>query len=60
MRRAIERLLEDPIAEAILRGELVAGCMSRAIRPEGTSDIAFAEEKPKPAPKKRTTRKKKD
>ena len=60
MRRAIERLLEDPIAEAILRGELVAGCMSRAIRPEGTSDIAFAEEKPKPAPKKRATRKKKD
>ena len=25
MRRAIERLLEDPIAEAILRGELTAG-----------------------------------
>ncbi len=60
MRRAIERLLEDPIAEAILRGELVAGCMSRAIRPEGTSDIAFAGEKPKPAAKKRATRKKKD
>ena len=60
MRRAIERLLEDPIAEAILRGELVAGCMSRAIRPEGTCDIAFAGDKPKPAPKKRATRKKKD
>ena len=60
MRRAIERLLEDPIAEAILRGELVAGCMSRAIRPEGTSDIAFEEDKPKPAPKKRAPRKKKD
>ena len=59
MRRAIERLLEDPIAEAILRGELAAGCMSRAIRPEGTSDIAFTEEKPTPAPKKRATRKKK-
>ena len=59
MRRAIERLLEDPIAEAILRGELVEGCMSRAIRPEGTSDIAFEEDKPKPAPKKRAPRKKK-
>ena len=59
MRRAIERLLEDPIAEAILRGELVEGCMSRAIRPEGTSDIAFQEDKPKPAPKKRAPRKKK-
>ena len=60
MRRAIERLLEDPIAEAILRGELAAGCMSRAIRPEGTSDISFEEAKPKPAAKKRVTRKKKD
>ena len=59
MRRAIERLLEDPIAEAILRGELVEGCMSRAIRPEGTSDIAFEEDKPKPAPRKRAPRKKK-
>ena len=59
MRRAIERLLEDPIAEAILRGELAAGCMSRAIRPEGTSDIAFTEDKPEPAPKKRASRKKK-
>ena len=59
MRRAIERLLEDPIAEAILRGELVEGCMSRAVRPEGTSDIAFEEDKPKPAPRKRAPRKKK-
>lgn len=62
MRRAIERLLEDPIAEAILRGELAAGCMSRAIRPEGTADIAFTpdtSESQKPAPKKRAPRKKK-
>lgn len=34
MRRAIERLLEDPIAEAILRGDLSAGNSSRASRPE--------------------------
>lgn len=58
MRRAIERLLEDPIAEAILRGELAAGCMSRAVRPEGTSDIAFEEDKPKPT--RRAPRKKKE
>ena len=58
MRRAIERLLEDPIAEAILRGELAAGCMSRAVRPEGTSDIAFEEDKPKPV--RRPSRKKKE
>lgn len=56
MRRAIERLLEDPIAEAILRGELAAGCMSRAVRPEGTADIAFEAAKPE-APKKRPARK---
>ncbi len=49
MRRAIERLLEDPIAEAILRGELAAGIASRAIRPEGTDRIDFAQ-LPPPAP----------
>ena len=62
MRRAIERLLEDPIAEAILRGELAAGCMSRASRPEGTSDIAFEPDAPAPeptAPRKRAPRKRK-
>ncbi len=46
MRRAIEHLLEDPIAEAILRGDLSAGHASRAIRPEGTDSITFAEETP--------------
>ncbi len=51
MRRAIERLLEDPIAEAILRGELAAGISSRAIRPEGTDRIDFAE-LPPPVPSK--------
>ena len=50
MRRAIERLLEDPIAEAILRGDLAAGHRSVAVRQEGTGDIVFQEEQPKPAP----------
>ena len=59
MRRAIERLLEDPIAEAILRGELAAGCMSRAIRPEGTNDITFTPDSPVIEPKKRAPRKRK-
>lgn len=58
MRRAIEHLLEDPIAEAILRGDLIAGHSSRAVRPEGTDRIAFAEEEKPAAPKKKTTRKK--
>ncbi len=47
MRRAIERLLEDPIAEAILRGDLSAGNVSQAVRPEGTNSIEFIDEKPK-------------
>ena len=58
MRRAIEHLLEDPIAEAILRGDLIAGHSSRAVRPEGTDRIAFAEEEKPAAPKKKTPRKK--
>ena len=59
MRRAIERLLEDPIAEAILRGDLTAGNSSRARRPEGTDKIEFADETPvqeqKPVSTKRKT-----
>lgn len=51
MRRAIEHLLEDPIAEAILRGDLVAGSHSQAIREEGTNHIAFADA-PRPKAKK--------
>ncbi len=61
MRRAIERLLEDPIAEAILRGDLSAGHVSQAVRPEGTDNITFIDESPAPAPaesKPRRTRKK--
>ncbi|MBR5895425.1 MAG: ATP-dependent Clp protease ATP-binding subunit [Akkermansia sp.] len=46
MRRAIERLLEDPIAEAILRGQLAEGSISQAIRPEGTDHIDFEDNQP--------------
>lgn len=64
MRRAIERLLEDPIAEAILRGDLSAGHSSRATRPEGTDRIEFAQdaapkaEKNTAAPRKSVAKKK--
>ncbi len=51
MRRAIERLLEDPIAEAILRGDLSAGHSSQAVRPEGTDNITFLDDSPAPAKK---------
>lgn len=60
MRRAIERLLEDPIAEAILRGDLAAGICSQAIKNTDTNQIGFehtapqpAEEEKKPAPRKK-------
>ncbi len=56
MRRAIERLLEDPIAEAILRGNLCPGQASQAIRPEGTNTIEFLPE-PTAAPEPRKTAK---
>ncbi len=67
MRRAIERLLEDPIAEAILRGDLAAGICSQAIKDAETNRIGFENELPKPEPapekteekKKTATRKKK-
>ncbi len=45
MRRAIERLLEDPIAEAMLRGELIAGQSSQANRLKNTNDIVFKHKK---------------
>lgn len=58
MRRAIERILEDPIADAILRGELVEGCMSRAVQSKDSADITFENDAP-PAPRKKPTRKRK-
>ena len=72
IRRAIETLLEDPIAEAMLRGELAAGRSSEAIRPDANSSaIVFSETKepepltlsaadPQPKKPRRTTRPKKD
>lgn len=60
MRRAIERLLEDPIAEAILRGDLTAGHSSQAIRPEGTDKILFEDlSAPRSKPKQKAADKKK-
>ena len=53
IRRAIETLLEDPIAEAMLRGELTAGHTSEVTRPDAhSSAISFVEEQP-PVPAKK-------
>ena len=70
MRRVIERMLEDPIAEAILRGTLCPNTTAIAYPEEGTGKIAFRTLPPeppappapeptdKPAPRKPRTRKK--
>ncbi len=60
MRRAIERLLEDPIAEAILRGDLAPGHNSVAVRNKKTDAIEFQEvlpAKPKRKPAKPAAKK---
>lgn len=41
MRRAIERLLEDPLAEAMLRGDVVSGSHIQAVLDEETKLIEF-------------------
>ncbi len=58
MRRAIERMLEDPIAEAILRGDLAPGNASLAIRPKGTDRIDFKPQKTKAASERKAAPKK--
>lgn len=50
MRRAIERMLEDPIAEAILRGDLTAGHNSEAVKEEISGEIAFRDDTPPTLP----------
>ncbi len=59
MRRAIERLLEDPLAEALLRGDVKPGDKIEATQNKETGEIIFlpVAEKKKPAPRKKSTRK---
>lgn len=59
MRRAIERLLEDPIADAILRGDLSEGRNALANRHPGSDTISFSDAPVvKEAPVKKSTAKK--
>jgi len=41
MRRAVERLLEDPLAESLLSGEIVEGCQVTAKVKKGAKKIVF-------------------
>jgi ATP-dependent Clp protease ATP-binding subunit ClpC len=41
MRRAVERYLEDPLAEALLRGDVKPGDTAKVICPEGKEELTF-------------------
>ena len=41
MRRAIERLLEDPLAESLLRGDVKPGDKIEAVETDGTETLTF-------------------
>jgi ATP-dependent Clp protease ATP-binding subunit ClpC len=41
MRRAVERYLEDPLAEALLRGDVKPGDTAKVICPEGKEELIF-------------------
>ena len=41
MRRAVERYLEDPLAEALLRGDVKPGDSVRVVQPEGKEELVF-------------------
>ena len=46
MRRAVERFLEDPLAEALLRGTVKTGDMVLVTRKEGTEELVFDTSRP--------------
>ena len=46
MRRAVERFLEDPLADALLRGTVKTGYIVRVIRKEGTEELDFQSSRP--------------
>lgn len=57
MRRAIERLLEDPLAEALLRGDVKPGDNIEAVETDGTETLTFLHVKGKTTAKSKTPRK---
>lgn len=57
MRRAIERLLEDPLAEALLRGDVKTGDKIEAVQTDGAETLNFLHIADKPAAKVKTPRK---
>jgi ATP-dependent Clp protease ATP-binding subunit ClpC len=48
MRRAVERYLEDPLAESLLRRDVSAGDMVNVVRKEGSEELVFESTRPDP------------
>jgi ATP-dependent Clp protease ATP-binding subunit ClpC len=48
MRRAVERYLEDPLAESLLRRDVNSGDMVNVIRKEGSEELVFESTRPDP------------
>ena len=46
MRRAVERFLEDPLAESLLRGDVKAGELVTVARKEGSEELVFQSSRP--------------
>ena len=46
MRRAVERVLEDPLAEALLRGTVKTGGIVQVVRNEGSEELVFESSRP--------------
>ena len=46
MRRAVERYLEDPLAEALLRSDIKEGDIVKVSRKKGDEDLTFKPVKP--------------
>jgi ATP-dependent Clp protease ATP-binding subunit ClpC len=49
MRRAVERFLEDPLAEALLRGDVKPGDAVNVVRKDGLEELDFLSTRPEPA-----------
>jgi ATP-dependent Clp protease ATP-binding subunit ClpC len=48
MRRAVERFLEDPLAEALLRGDVKPGDAVNVVKKPETDELAFVSSRPEP------------
>jgi ATP-dependent Clp protease ATP-binding subunit ClpC len=48
MRRAVERFLEDPLAEALLRGDVKSGDAVNVIKKDGLEELDFVATRPEP------------